>query len=367
MVRDSWPGSTFPSRAIASDVDGVVTQVEFLVDDTVVATDTESPYETFWQTAVPGEYVVAARATDDSSAVTLSNLATILVREPVTTPFVSDDFFAAELDTSIWRFEDPVGGSDFTMDGTRLQLNVVGGPDHDLWVGGNESVRVLQTAPDIDFELESKFESVPSIAFQLQGITVQEDVDDYVRLDHFIDDAGNLRVFAATFANDNPTIRTNTIVPTPAGGELWLRLRRTVDSWQVHHSEDGANWSLITTFQHAMAVTAAGLHAGNAGVGGGPSPAFTAIADYVFETSDPIEEEDGILDDTPPVISNLSAVPSGVGGTISFMTDELALGRVEYGLTPALELGVVAPTIFRTDQLDHLRGHRTRHGKSSTT
>ncbi|MET8764921.1 glycoside hydrolase family 48 protein [Lentzea sp. NPDC004782] len=63
-------GQTIPLAATASDSDGTVAKVEFLVDGVVLSTDTTAPYEGSWTGASVGDHVVAARATDNLGAVT---------------------------------------------------------------------------------------------------------------------------------------------------------------------------------------------------------------------------------------------------------------------------------------------------------
>ncbi|MGW4214729.1 glycoside hydrolase family 48 protein [Lentzea sp. NPDC004789] len=63
-------GQTIPLAATASDSDGTVAKVEFLVDGVVLSTDTTAPYEGSWTGASVGDHVVGARATDNLGAVT---------------------------------------------------------------------------------------------------------------------------------------------------------------------------------------------------------------------------------------------------------------------------------------------------------
>ena len=64
-------------RASASDNDGSVARVEFLVNGTVVATDNSSPYAYTWNVTSYGTYAIQARATDNDNASTLSTTRTV--------------------------------------------------------------------------------------------------------------------------------------------------------------------------------------------------------------------------------------------------------------------------------------------------
>ncbi len=71
-------GNTIAVTANASDTDGTVTTVEFLVDGIVIATDISAPYEASW-TATTGNRSITARATDNQGATTVSSAVTITV------------------------------------------------------------------------------------------------------------------------------------------------------------------------------------------------------------------------------------------------------------------------------------------------
>ena len=59
-------------EATATDQDGTVTKVEFLVDNSVVNTDTISPFNFSWTSVGAGNYKLKARATDNNGATTTS-------------------------------------------------------------------------------------------------------------------------------------------------------------------------------------------------------------------------------------------------------------------------------------------------------
>ena len=85
--------------ATASDADGSVTQVEFLIDDVVVSTDASSPYAYSW-TATAGSHTIKARATDNLGLVATSSVANIAVAvntppsAAITSPLASATYIA---------------------------------------------------------------------------------------------------------------------------------------------------------------------------------------------------------------------------------------------------------------------------------
>jgi regulation of enolase protein 1 (concanavalin A-like superfamily) len=78
-------GATFGSlvsielSATASDPEGQLQRVEFYVGNSLIATDTTSPYSRSWLPSLPGTYVVTAIAYDASGASTRSPSSTIAV------------------------------------------------------------------------------------------------------------------------------------------------------------------------------------------------------------------------------------------------------------------------------------------------
>ncbi len=71
------PAEEITIQAVAED-DGQIDSVRFFVNDVLIATDTESPYETTWQ-AVEGEAILKAVATDNNRVSRDSELVTITV------------------------------------------------------------------------------------------------------------------------------------------------------------------------------------------------------------------------------------------------------------------------------------------------
>jgi len=69
--------------AFADDLDGTVDSVELLVNDAVIATLFEAPYDLDFQPTAYGEYTFEARATDNDGAVVVSSATVITFKTPV--------------------------------------------------------------------------------------------------------------------------------------------------------------------------------------------------------------------------------------------------------------------------------------------
>lgn len=258
---------------------------------------------------------------------------------------VSDDFNVCSIDTGRWTLVDPIGDGSASVDGTRLALGVPNGVAHDVWSGGNNSVRLMQAVNDHDFEIEVKFESPVTNTYQLQGLIVQQDAANFLRLD-FYGNNGQTYLYAAKFVNGTPTVLANVPV-TLTGSTSHMRLGRTGDDWVQSWSTDGVSWNTNASFSHPMVVSQAGVFAGNAG---GRAPAHTALVDYVFNTTSPIVPEDsttpecggggggvgvggGGADTTPPVISSVDASTTETTAQVTWTTDEASDSVVRFGPT----------------------------------
>lgn len=212
--------------------------------------------------------------------------------DPQPPSFRSDDFSAGYLGGR-WEVVDPRGDGSVALTGlgtsdARVELSVPAGVDHQPWTT-NDALRIVQQLADTDVELEAKFDSVPTAAFQEQGLLVEEDADSYLRFEvHH--DGTTLRAFAARIVDGSASSVANVAIPT-GGSSVWLRVARTGDQWRFDTSTDGSSWVTRASFTQPLVVTHAGVFAGN--FGPGPlAPAWTAAVDYVFDTATPVVPED---------------------------------------------------------------------------
>ena len=240
---------------------------------------------------------------------------------------LSDEFDNTVLDTGQWTFIDPVGDSTVGVANGQLALSVGAGPSHNVWNSGNDSARVTHGVANQDFFAEVKFDSTPEQRYQLQGMLVEQDANNFIRFD-FYSNGSALKVFAATFQAGQPTVRVNTTIAT--GGPLYMRVRREGDQWTQQYSYDGSNWQMAITFAHPLTVTTASLFAGNSGSN---APAYTALVDYYWI------DKDLPVDITAPIISNVQVAVSTNEAMITWDTDEAVSSALAYGLTPSYEIG----------------------------
>ncbi len=208
--------------------------------------------------------------------------------------FYSDDFNVCNLDTTVWNFIDPKGDATLAMVGLQqLELNVPAGADHDIYPipdsteALNRAPRLMQAINNVDFELEVKFSSEVERQYQLQGLLVEQDAQNFLRFD-FNHDGNVPKLLVIDFVDGAPNIIKDEVL---AGNAPWyMRVTRVGDSWTVNHSHDGSSWTESATFTQPLVPIQAGVYGGNAG----RNPAHTAIVDYIFENRSRIDPEDGL-------------------------------------------------------------------------
>jgi hypothetical protein len=238
--------------------------------------------------------------------------AMIVVLSPIinASALLSDDFNIATTEPNpVWRFYDPYdttnrdndpGESKLIFDGTNALIDVPKGLAHDLWKTNksNKAPRLLQPAPDTDFKFEVKFETVPKVKHQLQGIVVQQTDDIFLRFDVFYNSSG-VHLFVAYVDAISGTVtiyRSIALTDSPN----YRQVIRTGDNWTFRYSSDGINWTDTGTFIQGLAVTEVGFFAGTEGV----NPQFLSSVDYFIDLDEPINDNDSWI---PPVSPNIAA------------------------------------------------------------
>ena len=134
----------------------------------------------------------------------------------------------------------------------------------------------MQAAANTDLDVETALTTLPALPFQLTGIVVEQDERNCIVLYVYRDVAG-LKIFAASFADLEPTVRVN--APIDLTGPVMLRLTRMDDVWLAWYAAVGGPWQRAVTFSHTLEVRKTGPFAANAGV---DAPAFTSTVDYFF-------------------------------------------------------------------------------------
>lgn len=283
-------------------------------------------------------YTVPATTAADSGAVfrcivsnaggsATSNGAALIVM-PNPSGIFSDDFSETSLDPR-WTFVNPRNDAAVSLTGTgtgdaRLSIVVPGGISHDLWTNNPTAPRLLQEVNNADFEVELKFESVMTGAFQANGVIIMQDSLNFVRFD-FVRSASSTRVFAASIANNVASTRSD--ITITAGNPLYLRVRRMNNQWTSFHSLNGNSWTQAASFAHTITVRRMGPFAGNAG---NPTPAFTSLVDYFFNTLIPIVPEDPTSPVPPSITTHPANQTVSPGQSVTFSVHATGTAPLTY-------------------------------------
>lgn len=227
---------------------------------------------------------------------------------------VSDDFHAPVLNTSLWTLVDPLSDVVFSLTGQGTQdawanLQVPAGVAHEVHDSGIQAPHLLQSANDTDFEVEVKFESPVTAAFQEQGIVIKQDDSNYLRFE-FYGTATNTVLYARGYTPSTSPTYNSVNVGANGTAPVYMRVARQGDLWTQSYSFDGTTWTSRPAFSHVLAVSGLGPYVGNAV--GATSPSHMASIDYFFNTASPIDPEDAVVT-TPSVV----AANTGSAGVLS--------------------------------------------------
>jgi regulation of enolase protein 1 (concanavalin A-like superfamily) len=185
-------------------------------------------------------------------------------------------------------------------------IQVPGKVSHDVWILNN-APRLIQKVQNTDFEIEVKFDSELRFKYQLQGLIVEENSENYLRFDVYTD-GEKIYLFSAVFSNGTGTRMLNKEIS--GGAPYFLRVKRSGDQWTYYYSTDGIDWLPQTTFFWSLNVESVGFFAGNHGTGD-EIPPHLGVVDYFYNSADPIMPEDG-----DPNIHTVTIIAEGNGEVI---------------------------------------------------
>ena len=279
--------------------------IELRVDGAIVAHElVGSKYNYFVDYQSPSAFVagqvveIGIDACDlGGNCVTDLNYEFTVYAPPLPSDIVSDDFNSCSLNEPLWQWIDPLGDSEYLMDGEAIQIHVPTGLSHDLWKNDRSAPRLIQSVSDADFNVEAKFETTPDpmLRNQIQGIIVQKDDDTFLRFGVY-GNGTDVKVSARYVDGSNAVVLEEQEI-SPQAEMFYLRLARSDDSWTASYSADGESWIGFADVHQPMAVTGIGFYAGNSG----DDPGHTVAVDYFFERSAPITIEDEVALQLPQI------------------------------------------------------------------
>ena len=206
-----------------------------------------------------------------------------------TTEIKSDDFNQDSL-APFWTHIEGVSGDPApAMNGTEIEITAPAGTSHDLFPpGGNKANRIMQPAPDSDFEVETKFTSGVSQTYQMQGILVEQDADDFLRFE-FFGQGGQTIAYIAEIADGNMLWQKRRNIQPGDTAPLYIKIKREGNDWTYDYRLDSTSWSQVftATLTRTFNVNSIGIYAANHHGVEAFSPAQTTKADYFYNTANP--------------------------------------------------------------------------------
>jgi hypothetical protein len=226
---------------------------------------------------------------------------------------VSDDFNACSLNTDVWEFINPppypplLPPTNVTMsmvgaysDDAWLEINVPADESHDIWQRGNYAPRIMQDAPNSNFEIEVKFNSgltgwepptttvstvpsypalqsheelaapggplMPEGTFQMQGLLVEQGPSNFLRFDLHSKSGRNTKILIVGFTPDGsylePEVLYEQVIDSPEVSPLYLKVKREGNLFRTSYRTPSINWTEVLTHPvWNLTVTKVGAYA----------------------------------------------------------------------------------------------------------
>ena len=134
--------------------------------------------------------------------VRLFGLAVILFCDTVQADWV-DNFDGNEPNQAVWTFVNPLGDGSFAMTGGGMSINVPPRTNHDIEVP-IEAPRLMADFNNVNFTIETKFNSLVTLGYQMQGLLIQQDLNNFIRFD-VAHNGSNVYLYAAYFSGGTKT------------------------------------------------------------------------------------------------------------------------------------------------------------------
>jgi hypothetical protein len=176
-----------------------------------------------------------------------------------------------------------------TISGNDLHMSLAGGTNNDAFVGGNQSVRVMQGMQSgTDFTIYLRIDTVPVMQkYNGIGIMVIQDSGTYLRNEvAFGSGSSNVYQLANNLVSGGSQTTFNSVnlgssISTP----FYLSLRRVGTSYTMSYSSDGVTFTALPPYTSTILNWQVGIYAWNFNSTVANSPAYTAQAKYFIPMS----------------------------------------------------------------------------------
>ncbi|MBI5472916.1 MAG: immunoglobulin domain-containing protein, partial [Ignavibacteriae bacterium] len=220
----------------------------------------------------------------NSQGTATSNSATLTVSEAILANPISDDFHDTTTTKSLWRFSQP-NRTRFEGTGTQdawLVMDIPNGTRLDFWTDVKNAPVAFQNIADGNFEVVARFQSVSAATYQSEGIIIKQDANTFLRFD--CNYGTNGLTFYSGLLNGGSANTFSTTPISGLSGQIWIKIRRTGNSWTGLYSADGTTFTQAVQFTQALVADSVGVFVGNGMPTGGTPPGITCRVDYFFNT-----------------------------------------------------------------------------------
>ncbi len=207
-----------------------------------------------------------------------------------TTP-KSDDFSQCELNSALWTVVNPAGDGALTVTGNTARFSIPAGSEHNMWNDNADALRIMQPTDNRNFEVEVKFEDLPNAKYQMEGILIEQNANNWLRFDYYHNGQKLIINASKAIGGGATNVRFEAVDPE-GSNRAYLKVNRNGNKWTQSYSFNGTDWTTFVVFVQEIEVTSSGIFVGNTAQTPGEEPAFTTRADYFFNTEMPIDPED---------------------------------------------------------------------------
>jgi regulation of enolase protein 1 (concanavalin A-like superfamily) len=315
-------GATFTApasitfTATATDSDGTIAKVDFYAGSTFLVSTTASPYSFTLNNVTPGNYILTARATDNAGVESISSPINVQVNAPASglpLPWAQQDIGSpgqaggASLSGSTWT---------------------VSGSGSDVW-GTADQFHYLYQTLNGDGSIVAHVATVqPTDVWTKAGVMIRESVAPGSRQAFMFSTPGATKglAFQRRVATDG--ITTSDVV---AGAPpVWVKLTRVGVSIFAYRSDDGVNWSLVSSDSIPMASSVlVGLAVTAHNNGALASATFDSVS-VTPAGSNPPPNVPPTVSLTAPGAGNIFTAPANITLTATASDSDGTIARVDF-------------------------------------
>ena len=316
-------GSTFTApatitlSATASDPENRLSKVDFYNGSTLLGTDTSAPFSFLWSNIAAGTYQLKAVATDADGASANSATATVTVA-------VSGGGTGSTLPNG--QLNQDVGGP--AIAGSVQYSNgtyTVRAAGVDIWDTSDQFHFVYRQVTG-DVQITARVASLQAVhSWSKAGVMIRETLTGGSR--HAFSHATGSNGFGLTRRTSTSGVSSLGTAASSGSAPGWVRLTRTGNTFAMHRSNDGVNWTLYDSIQVTMAST---VYVGLAVTSHNATTTTTAVFDNLSVTTPASANQPPTVTLTAPASGSTFTAPATLTLSATASDPENRLSKVDF-------------------------------------